>query len=185
MSVAIIGPDGAGKSSLVEALSSRLPAPTASMYMGLTGGRMPLADRLRIPGVVLAARIALIWVRRLVAWNHQLHRKIVVFDRFPIDGGVPPGYRATLLGRWSRSIQRWSCPPPNLAILLDAPGEVLHERSGEYDEHTLEAWRVRYLELADSRPWIHVIDGRRPSGEIVDEASALVWELYRARWSRS
>ena len=37
--------------------------PTRIQYMGLTGGKLPRADALRVPGLVFAARVAILWSR--------------------------------------------------------------------------------------------------------------------------
>jgi len=63
VAVAVLGPDGTGKTTLVNGLRASLPFPTRILYMGLTGGRLRRADALGVPGVVLAARLAILWVR--------------------------------------------------------------------------------------------------------------------------
>src|SRR5205085_4932553 len=93
LGVAVIGPDGAGKTTLVGELSESLWFESELMYMGLTGGRLPRADALRVPGVVLTARLAIIWVRWSVGMYHRLRGRIVLFDRYVLDGTVPSGAR--------------------------------------------------------------------------------------------
>jgi thymidylate kinase len=179
LSVAIIGPDGAGKSTLVDGLARSLPLPTMTQYMGLTGGRLlPKADALRVPGVVFAARIAILWARYLRGWYHRARGEIVLFERYTLDGAVPSGMRLSLAGCLSRRVQRRACPMPDLVLLLDAPGSTLHERSGEYDATVLEGWRSAFGRLRSSVPALEVIDAEQPPEMVRREAEARIWRRY-------
>lgn len=178
ISVAVVGPDGAGKTSLAEALGRDLPLPALVQYMGLTGGSMPRADRLRIPGLVLSARLGLIWLRYWRGVRHTLRGGIVVFERYPLDGYVPSGTPLGPGARVSRRVQRRACPLPDLVLLLDAPGQTLHARSGEYDTETLERWRALFAALESRVPQLVKLDAERPADEVRREAEAAVWRRY-------
>ena len=183
IAVAVIGPDGAGKTTLVNGLHGALPFPTRILYMGLTGGRLPRADALRIPGLVLGARLAILWVRWAVGVYHRARGRIVLFDRYALDGTVPSG-DTTIgpLARASRRIQAAACPQPDLVLLLDASGETMYRRKGEYDGEVLESWRIAYNRLRGSVENLAVIDAERPAEAVRDEAVALVWRCYADRW---
>lgn len=182
--VAVIGPDGAGKSTLVRGLAADLPFPVHLLYMGLTGGRLPKADALRVPGLVLAARLAIVWVRYGVGVAHRLRGEVVLFDRYVLDGTVPSGRALRPLARVSRRLQASACPRPDLVLLLDASGGTLHDRSGEYDEGTLESWRTAYERLRGTRG-VEVIDAEQPADVVRREAKALIWRCYADRWRPS
>jgi thymidylate kinase len=178
LSVAVIGPDGAGKSTLVAGLAERLPLPVLIQYMGLTGGRLPKADALRVPGLVFLARVAILWLRYARAAKHRATGGIVVFERHTLDGAVPSGMRLSPAGRLSRRLQRRVVPVPDLVLLLDASGTTLHERSGEYDAATLEDWRGAYERLRASVPRLELLDAERPAAEVQREAERLIWRRY-------
>jgi thymidylate kinase len=178
LSVAVIGPDGAGKSTLVEGLTHSLPLPVRVQYMGLTGGRLPTADALRVPGLVFAARALILWLRYARGAYHTTRGGIVLFERYTLDGAVPSGMRLGPAGRLSRRLQRRVCPVPDLVLLLDASGETLHARSGEYVPATLESWRAAYKRLRNSVPQLQVIDAERPAGAVRRDAEMRIWRRY-------
>jgi thymidylate kinase len=178
ISVAVLGPDGAGKTSLVKALARDLPLPTRVQYMGLTGGKLPKADALRIPGIVFCARVAIMWMRYARGFLTTARGGIVVFDRYNLDGTVPSGMRLSPVARFSRRIQVHVCPLPDLVLVLDAPGETLYRRSGEYDAATLEAWRQGFARLESRYSIVRLLDAVRPAEEVRREAEELVWRRY-------
>lgn len=178
ISVAVIGPDGAGKSSLVESLERDLPLPTLVQYMGLTGGQMPRADALRVPGLVFGARVAILWVRYARGLRHTARGGIVVFERYTLDGYVPSGIALGPAARLSRRLQRRACPLPDLVLLLDASGQTLHARSGEYDPGVLERWRAAFAELERRIPHLVTLDAERPAEDVRRDAESHIWRRY-------
>jgi thymidylate kinase len=178
LSVAVIGPDGAGKSTLVEGLTHSLPLPVRVQYMGLTGGRLPTADALRVPGLVFVARVLILWLRYARGAYHTTRGGIVLFERYTLDGAVPSGMRLGPAGRLSRRVQRRVCPVPDLVLLLDASGETMHARSGEYVPATLESWRAAYNRLRNSVPQLQVIDAERPAEAVRHDAEMRIWRSY-------
>jgi thymidylate kinase len=179
--VAIIGPDGAGKSTLIQGLGTTLPLRTRTMYMGLTGGRMKRAASLRVPGVVLSAKIALLWAKFCRALLYRAAGRIVLFDRYPFDGAVPPGRPMDILSRFSRRVQRWALPAPDLVLLLDASGRTMYARKGEYAAETLEAWRSQYRRLQERLPNLVLLDAEKGAAEVLQSAQAIIWEKLRKR----
>lgn len=120
------------------------------------------------------------WQKSAIAQAHRRRGRVVVFDRHPIDALLTrPSHR----GR--DRIRRWllghSVPLPDLALILDAPGKVLYERSGEHDAESLEKMRQEYLAIAVRLPAAVVIDVTRPLEEVAEEAIKVVWEEYLKR----
>jgi thymidylate kinase len=185
ISIAVIGPDGAGKTTLVNGLQATLPFPARVVYMGLTGGRMPRADALRVPGLVFAARLALLWARYGVGVYHRARGYIVLFDRHPLDGTVPAGARLGPLARISRRVQAHVVPRPQLLLLLDAAGSSMHARKGEYDVATLDEWRAAYRRLNGRVRALELLDAEQPPDAVRRAAQALVWRCYAERWGRA
>jgi thymidylate kinase len=182
VSVAIMGPDGAGKTTLINDLCTALPFPTRVVYMGLTGGRLPRADALRVPGLVLATRLLVLWARYGVGLYHRARGRIVLFDRYTLDGKVPSGAQLTALGRLSRRVQAVAVPRPELLLLLDASGATMHSRKGEYDPVQLEEWREAYRKLRGHGRVLQVVNAEQPADAVRRDAKACIWQRYVERW---
>jgi thymidylate kinase len=185
ISVALLGPDGAGKSTLASGIEDSFVFPVRQVYMGLTGGMLRQVDRLRVPGVVRAGRLAVIWYRYLLAQYHVARGRLVVFDRYIYDADVPTPHRLGLLARAGRWMDGRCCPAPDLILLLDAPGELMHQRKPSYTPEMIEDWRQHFLRLRLRLPGIEVIDSTRSTGEVRTQATVLLWREYVRRWARS
>jgi thymidylate kinase len=182
VSVAVLGPDGAGKSTLVEGLAAAVPLPSTTIYMGLTGGALRHVRRLRVPGVVFAGSALVIWSRYVRAWVHMRRGRLVMFDRYVYDGAAPPGYAAGPLELLGRRLSTHLCPAPDLVLLLDAPGAIMYARKGEYDAATLERWRQRFLARCRRLRHVEVLDASLPAPVVRALAINAVWSACRRQW---
>jgi len=182
LSVALVAPDGAGKSTLAAALGESFYFPVRSVYMGLyrRGGKR--RHGVRVAGLGLTGRLLTQWSRWLSARYHQARGRLVVFDRYTYDALLPPRRPTSRLGRVRRWVLGHACPRPDLVVMLDAPGEVLHERKGELSPAVLEEERVRYLELRRRLPKMVVIDATQDPDHVRRELVSLIWQSYRRRW---
>lgn len=183
LGVALLGPDGAGKSTLAAGLEGSFYFPVRSVYMGLyqrpsvKGGR-------RAPGVGLAGRLVTQWGRWLEAAYHRRRGRLVLFDRYSYEALVPNRYRHSRRARARRWLLGHSCPPPDLVVLLDAPGELLYARKGEQAVALLEKQRTAYRALVSRLPRAVVVDASRPAEAVRPEVTALIWREYVRRWNR-
>lgn len=178
LGVAIMGPDGAGKSTLISRVEASWPLPVETIYMGLyQDDHMASSPSVRIPGVALAGNVGRQmgrWCRGLV---HRLRGRLVLFDRYTYDSLLTPAASLSRPGRLRRLMMARACPAPDLLVVLDAPAEVLFERKGEHDLELLERHRQGLLQLAGSFSQGVVIDAtERP-----EEVERAVIEAIRAR----
>jgi thymidylate kinase len=180
LTVALLGPDGVGKSTLVAGLAAAYPAPVETIYMGMWQG----ADR---PGRTrLDAAVAIV-VRPLRVWRrvargavHVARGRLVVFDRYTYDALLP----ITGSLRWLKRPYFWVlahlAPRPDLVLVLDLPGEVAFARKGEFSPEGLEAVRQGFLALAP-RVGAEIVDASAPPEQVRADVLA---RIERARAGR-
>lgn len=177
MVIAVSGPDGSGKSSLVRWLADGLAADgfsvaTAYCYGCVmcrrssdraAGRSRSRPDRrawvLRCHAWIDAAELM---IRLMAAWGRARLRPgrrpvAVVTDRGPLDGlakfGPAPGsLGAALFASASRQY--------DVVLLLDAPADVLAARDGDHCRRELDEWRLRYQAWARFMPAVIQLDVR-------------------------
>ena len=174
--VALLGPDGSGKSTTIEALQ-RSGVVATSVYLGVA----PAQHRLRptVPGVALLRTIR----RLLGAWTtatvQRRRGRSVALDRHPLEAKIGPATskRTTIARRW---ILAHLLPRPEAVVILMAPAEVLHTRKPEHGLDDVIARRNRYLELAH-RYGYPVVDTTTAPTDVVAEISRVVHDARRGR----
>jgi thymidylate kinase len=186
--VALLAPDGAGKSTLVAAVRSAYPFPVRTLYMGLypkrghTGRKRDSLSRLSaLPGGGLFLRLATLWSRSLQAYYHQARRRLVLFDRYTYDALLAAPRRLNRVQRGRRWLIAHACPAPDLVIVLDAPGEVLFARKGEHSADMLERQRRQYLALQETLPHLIVVDATQDADQLRRTVISLIWDAHVQR----
>ncbi|MGI8520736.1 MAG: hypothetical protein ACR2MC_09075 [Actinomycetota bacterium] len=182
VSVALLAPDGGGKSTLAAGLEGTFPGPVRSVYMGLTkASGSKTRYRVKAFGT---ARIFRQYRRYLTGRYHRSRGRLVVFDRYIYDAMLPPSRQLSAVKKIRRQLLGRLCPAPDLVLLLDAPAEILYRRSGEHSVAVLEGRRRDYLTLEGRVPNLRVIDASGEREGVLQEATALIWEVYRRRIKR-
>ena len=197
--VALIGCDGAGKTTVGRALEREAGLPVRYLYMGVSADssnrRLPtdsIAEavrRARPPSGVrsalrLAHRVADEWYRQLLAQAYMAAGRVVVFDRH-FHADYHASDIAAPVRTPSRRIHGWllahAYPKPDLVVFLDAPPAVLYARKGEGTPASLARRRADYLALRAITPRFAVVDAARPLGEVVASVARIVREFGAAR----
>jgi thymidylate kinase len=181
LSVALLGPDGAGKSTLAREVADGFCYPATTAYMGLWQG-----DDEVHTGSWRAWRRALLrpvaaWRRYLSARVQQELGRLVVFDRYTYDAHLPPRPPLVRAKKLYFSLLAHSCPGPDLVFLLDAPGELLAARKGEHTPQELEWQRRHFLGLRERLPALQVVDATRPQEDVKTEILDRIWSHYCER----
>jgi thymidylate kinase len=175
LAVGVMGPDGAGKTSLLRSLSATLPVSGNYVYMGMWSAGPRDALLSRIPGGRLGKKAVRIFRGSLLARYQRLRGRLVLLDRVPYDTRLPGSVDKSVGGRISAALAFALAPSPDILLLLDAPGEIMFARKGEHSVEVLESWRRAYLELAQGLPGAWVLDAGQPLKAVRREATALVW----------
>jgi thymidylate kinase len=129
-------------------------------------------------------RLLVIWGRYLRGLALSAAGRLVIFDRYIYDAEVPTPFHLGPAARLARWIDGHACPGPDMTILLDAPGEVMFRRKGEYDGATLEHWRQRFLGVRRRVPDLEVVDTTRTADAVLRDVTARIWRRYARRWGR-
>jgi thymidylate kinase len=204
LTVALLAPDGGGKTTLATELSKRFFLPSRYIYMGTnieasTVGlpttrwiqsqsrrpssmrRLPLwliARGLRFPNNVLEQ-----WYRYGLSYYHMARGRMIVFDRYVFDA---PGVarKKSLKSRLRNWLVSAIAPKPDLVVFLDAPGEVLYARKGEHSPALLEQQRQHYLRLQTHLPQMVVVDATNNADQVRRSVTSLIWQWYAANIQR-
>lgn len=178
MSVALLAPDGAGKSTLALGIEDSFFFPVQLVYMGLYQNESKKKKRLSVPGFGLFGRILTQWRKYAQARYHQARGKLIIFDRYSYDALLTPRRKIGRLRQMRRNLLGKSCPAPNMVLFLDAPGEKLYARKGEHTPEILEAQRRNYLALQDQVPNMVVVDVDRDPDTVRRDVMQLIWRGY-------
>jgi thymidylate kinase len=184
VSVALLAPDGAGKSTLAAGLAQAFPLPMRSIYMGLypRDAKRSVFDRL--PGGGLGVRLARQWARYLKGRYHLARGRFVIFDRYAYDALLRPARSLSRAKRARRWLLGHTLPAPDRTVILDAPGELLYARKGEHDVAALNAQRREYSRVARRIPRSVVVDATRNPDVVRREVTLMMWRAYALRWQR-
>lgn len=190
LSMAVLGPDGAGKSTIAEGIEERFCLPVKTVYMGLWQRRATIGRYQRLPGarlaslaLLVASRPFFIWSRYLTAQYHQTRGHMVIFDRYIYDSLLPPRPPLAAVKRPIFWLLAHLCPSPDLVFLLDAPGKLMAERKAEYSAEHLEVERQRFLSLQKRIPKLQVVDASRDLDSVRRDVLRRVWQAYTRRWT--
>ncbi|PVG82928.1 hypothetical protein DDE18_11330 [Nocardioides gansuensis] len=183
--VAVLGPDGAGKSTLLEAIGRAWPWPHERIYFGLWPDAYGSSAVVK---TLWPLRRPLRAVRRYgIGWLGGARGRLVLFDRYVYDAAAPPRGRLQGLKRLYFGILLRCVPAPDVAVLLEAPGEVLYARKGEMSPQVLDdnrdaiARHVQAVHRRTGRPRVLVVDATQRPSAVADEVVAAIWGMAAER----
>jgi thymidylate kinase len=202
LTVVFLGPDGAGKSSVIKVVPQALAgAFNRTTCYGFAPG---ILRRLRPPDgpntqphaapprapIISVMRALCYWFvyylfcHRVTLRLHLAHSTLVLHDRHLVDALVDPKRYRYSGPMWLLSLIWWFVPRPDLIILLDAPPEVLQARKQEVPFEESARQREAYRSLVESMANGHVIDAARPLEQVVRDVNELILRYLTVRVAR-
>jgi thymidylate kinase len=199
--VALLGPDGAGKSTVMARVQGDL---ASQAFRGSKSYhlRPNLGGVRREPGGVSAphakpprgvipsiAKLGFWWVDYTVGYFAAvfpclLRSSLVVFDRYYHDLLVDQRrYRYGGPLGLARFVE-WFIPQPDLVIVLDALPEVLQARKQDVTFAETVRQREAYLKLVRRLPNGYVVDASRPLDEVATKTEWIILDYLAERTAR-
>jgi thymidylate kinase len=191
--VVFLGPDGAGKSSVIRAVSQGV----AGAFAGTRCYTFPPALMRRLlcrppgpeslphalpPRSFLGSMIRALsyWLAYyslgyyLTAHLALARSNLVLHDRHLVDALVDPRRYRYGGPAWVLRLIWRLVPKPDLVILLDAPPEVLHARKQEVPLPEIARQQRAYWSLVTRMGNGHVVDADRPLEQVVEDINDLI-----------
>jgi thymidylate kinase len=211
--VAIIGPDGAGKSTICDLIeqqpSNARPAPFRFHWrpgllpkLGGSNRSDQAGADLRIPpdasayrGVVSLVRFVYYWLDFVIGYWLVIYPKVarsqlVIGERYFLDVMVQPERYGFAVPNWLTRAAAFSVPKPDLVILLEDEPDVIHARKPELSvariTELLAAYRAEIGHWGDAR----VLSTEGGPEAVADRLAAIIIEeragltARRLAWKR-
>jgi thymidylate kinase len=197
-SVALLAPDGGGKSTLAKSLSADPHLRAKVIYAGMNpaaraaGMVLQRSQRVKpcrkhgrwdmMRGLRFSKRLLEQWYRIAQATSFRAKGRIVVFDRYVYDSWLanrPNG----IWKRFRRALLQLGWPNPDLVVVLDAPAQVLYARKQEHTLEWLERQRQGYLRLSELLPQAFVVDATHDANHVAREVTSLIWAVHNSRFA--
>jgi thymidylate kinase len=194
--VVFLGPDGVGKSTVIEAVQQRLaPAFLRTNYQsfarGILGYRKKSSPHALPPRSLPASLVKAAWWLACYTLGYYasvyptlVRGGMVVNHRYLLDAIVDPRrYRYSGPLNLLRAIWRVA-PKPDIIIVLDAPADVIHARKRETTLEETTRQRDAYLALAAQTPNAHVVSTSQSPEQTIDAVTNILLDHMAAGVTR-
>lgn len=197
LTIALLGPDGSGKSTIMERISEELAKAFRRVQrqhlrprvLGRARSQGPVTDPYGKPprGLVGSLlKLLFFWADFVIGaatwvFPRRVGSTLIIFDRYFHDLLADPArYRYGAPLSVARALAR-IVPEPDLLFVLDAPAEILQSRKREVSPIESARQRQRYRKLAAAHPPAIVIDAARPLDQVVADVLSHILLFMEAR----
>ncbi|MGB7191649.1 MAG: hypothetical protein WBD10_16050 [Acidobacteriaceae bacterium] len=199
--IAFVGPDGCGKSAVIDAITSDFaPAFQRIVRFHLRPKSLPARSASGVPFTNPHGQPARGWFYSIAKllylfgdywlgyWTgirgETVRTRLVVFDRYFYDIIVDP--KRVLYGgpRWLPKLLSRLLPRPEIVFLLNAPPEVLWSRKQEVPYEEVVRQQREFLKLISGMASAVVIDAARPLPEVLLQVRGAMLDYFSNRTRR-
>lgn len=198
MFVALLGPDGAGKSTLIQNLQESLAKPfegRSSVFhlrpsvIGGTVEKGPVTNpHGKPPRSALLSLLKILYYALDYCLGYLLKVRpllvcssLVLFDRYFDDLLADPRRYRFGGPQWFPRVVRRLIPKPNLFLILDVPEKQLLARKCEVSPEELRRQQHSYRQLAAELPNAVLLDGSLPAVQVARNASEAILDFLQKR----
>jgi thymidylate kinase len=188
LKIVIFGPDGAGKSSVIDGLMGRLKLDGRVVKMRHLKPRIVARLRSRTDTIVIdphgkPPRGALLSLAKIVAWIaeewygtllHETGKTVLICDRYYHDLLVDPRRYRFGAPFWTAELVGKLMPRPKLWILLDAPPSVLQERKQEVSPEETARQCNAYKAFIGKQQKHVIIDASQPLDQVIADVETAI-----------
>lgn len=198
--IAVLGPDGVGKSTLIQSIEVKLSGAfrrTANIHLrpGLIGRNdqgSPVTDPHGKPPrsfLMSVLKIAYYFTDYALGFLVKLYPKIVrstlvIFDRYYDDILVDPARYRYGGPSWLVKFMRFFIPMPDLFLVLDASEDELLERKQEVGKEELIRQRKAYRDLAAGFPNAFILDSGQSPEKLADDVTEIILDFLHERYMK-